>query len=193
MTGPEATRRTVTDLFSLTQDGGICPFPGIVDFVQGNDMSGGVFITVRVDNPRIADDLRYLKAGNGKYTTFFRPYHLWFVEAPISVARAYLYNEPLLVPLERPVVDVLTIAKKDLSAGEQLDRFGGFTFHGSIDKTSETQKLGALPVGIAPGARMKRPVKKGEVIRWADVILDESLTVVKLRRQQDAQNGLDLL
>ncbi len=186
MVGPEATRKTVSDIFSLTADGGICPFPGVVDFVQGGDMSGGVFITVRVDNTRVADDLRYLKAGNGRYTTFFRPYHLWFLEAPISVARAHLYREPWLTPLPRPVVDVLTIAKKDLAAGETLDDFGGFTFHGSIDRAEEADKLGALPVGLAPGARITRPVARGAVVTWKDVQLDESKTVVKLRRQQDA-------
>ena len=90
MVGPDADRRTVSDIFALQEDGGIVPFPGAVDFVQGSDMSGGVFITVRVGNRRIADDLKYLKVGNGKYTTFFRPYHLWFLEAPISVARAHL-------------------------------------------------------------------------------------------------------
>ncbi len=73
MVGPEATRQTVSSIFSLKEDGGICPFPGVVDFVQGGDMSGGVFLTVRTDNARIAADLKYLKAGNGKYTTFFRP------------------------------------------------------------------------------------------------------------------------
>ena len=186
MVGPEATRQTVNDIFALTEDGGICPFPGVVDFVQGSDMSGGVFITVRVDNARIADDLRYLKAGNGRYTTFFRPYHLWFIEAPISVARAHLYGEPWLVPLDRPVVDVLAIAKKDLSPGETLDAFGGYAFHGSMDRAEAAKKLDALPVGLAPGAKMVKAVKKGVVITWADVQLDESSTVVKLRRQQDA-------
>jgi predicted homoserine dehydrogenase-like protein len=187
MVGPEATRKTVSDIFSLKEDGGICPFPGVVDFVQGTDMSGGVFVTVRTDNARIADDLRYLKAGNGKYTTFFRPYHLWFLEAPISVARAHLYREPWLTPLSRPVVDVLTIAKKDLAAGDRLDDFGGFTFHGSLDTAQEAGKLDALPVGLAPGARVTRSVRRGTVITWKDVQLDESKTVVKLRRQQDAQ------
>lgn len=186
MVGPEATRKTVSDIFSLKEDGGICPFPGVVDFVQGTDMSGGVFVTVRTDNARIADDLRYLKAGNGKYTTFFRPYHLWFLEAPISVARAHLYREPWLTPLPRPVVDVLTIAKKDLAPGERLDDFGGFTFHGSLDTADEAGRLDALPVGLAPGARVARSVRKGAVITLKDVQLDESKTVVKLRRQQDA-------
>jgi predicted homoserine dehydrogenase-like protein len=186
MVGPEASRKTITGIFSLTQDGGICPFPGVVDFVQGSDMSGGVFITARVDNARIGDDLKYLKVGSGRYATFFRPYHLWFIEAPISVARAALYGEPWLVPLDRPVADVITIAKKDLATGESLDAFGGYTFHGSMDRAEEAVKLRALPVGLAPGAKVVRPVRKGAVIAWGDVRLDESSTVVKLRRQQDA-------
>ena len=186
MVGPEADRRTVNDIFALREDGGICPFPGVVDFVQGSDMSGGVFLTVRVNNARLAEDLRYLKTGKGKYATFFRPYHLWFIEAPLSVARAHLYREPWLVPLDRPVVEVLTMAKKDLAPGETLDAFGGYTFHGSMDRAPEAEKLDALPVGLAPGAKLIRPVAKGAVISWQDVQLDESSTVVKLRRQQDA-------
>jgi predicted homoserine dehydrogenase-like protein len=186
MVGPVADRKTVTGIFSLAEDGGICPAPGVVDFVQGPDMSGGVFLTARIDNPRIAEDLRYLKVGNGRYTTLFRPYHLWFIEAPISIARAALYGEPWLVPLDTPVVDVITIAKKDLSAGEILDQFGGYTYHGSMDKAGEAAALRALPVGLAPGAKMVRPARKGEVISWDHVRLDELSTVVKLRRQQDA-------
>ncbi len=185
MVGPEATRKTVSDIFSLKEDGGICPFPGVVDFVQGPDMSGGVFLTVKVESSRIAEDLRYLKAGNGKYTTFFRPYHLWFIEAPISVARAHLYREPWLLPLDRPVVDVMTVAKKDLAPGDVLDDFGGYTFHGTMDRAEEAKKANALPVGLAPGATIARRVRKGAVIAWSDVKLDESCTVVKLRRQQD--------
>jgi predicted homoserine dehydrogenase-like protein len=186
MVGPEATRQTISGIFSLEEDGGICPFPGVVDFVQGSDMAGGVFLTVRMDNARIAADLKYLKAGNGKYTTIFRPYHLWFIEAPISVARAHLYREPWLLPLERPVVDVMAVAKKDLHAGDVLDGFGGYAFHGTMDRAAEAKSLDALPVGLAPGAKIVSIVKKGSVIRWADVQLDESSPVVRLRRQQDA-------
>lgn len=186
MVGPVADRKTVTSIFSLVGDGGICPAPGCVDFVQGPDMSGGVFLTARVHSPRIAEDLRYLKVGKGSYTTLFRPYHLWFIEAPISVAQAALFGETWLVPLDRPVVDVLTVAKKDLAAGERLDQFGGYTFHGSMDRAEVATALGALPVGLAPGAVMTRPARKGEVLTWGHVRLDESSTVVKLRRAQDS-------
>lgn len=186
MVGPAADRRTVCDVFALEEDGGIVPFPGVVDFAQGSDLAGGVFITVRVAGGRIADDLKYLKAGNGRYAAFFRPYHLWFLEAPISVARAFLRKEPWLVPLDRPVAEVLTIAKKDLPAGAKLDAFGGYTFRGSLDRAEEASKLNALPAGLAPGAVLREPVERGQVVRWDQVELDEASTVVRLRRQQDA-------
>jgi predicted homoserine dehydrogenase-like protein len=186
MTGPEATLDTVSEIFALEEDGGCTKFPGAVDFVQGSAMAGGVFVTVRVKDQRIRDDLQYLKVGKGKYFTFFRPYHLWFLEAPISIARAHLHGQKTLVPLDRPVADVMTAAKRDLRPGERLDDFGGFTSYGVMDRAEEARALNALPVGLAPGAEVLRPVKSGEIVTWNDVKLDENSVVVKLRRQQDA-------
>ncbi|HSV31705.1 MAG TPA: hypothetical protein VLH40_06760 [Atribacteraceae bacterium] len=186
MVGPEADLATVSQVFALHEDGGISPHPGIVDFVQGPAMSGGVFITVRITDPRIREDLQYLKVGKGNYFTFFRPYHLWFLEAPLSVARAYLYREPTLQPLPRAITEVVTIAKKNLANGETLDTFGGYTFSGMIDRAEKALASNALPVGLAPGAVLKKVVNKGELITWDDVILAEDSTVVKLRREQDA-------
>lgn len=185
MIGPEATLETVSKIFALTEDGGITTFPGAVDFVQGSAMAGGVFVTVRIDDERICDDLHYLKVGSGNTFTFFRPYHLWFLEAPISIARAHLYHQPTLVPLDEPVADVMAIAKRDLTPGETLEDFGGFTQYGVMDTAAAARALDALPVGLAPGAVMIRPVAAGEVITWADVYLDEASTVVRLRREQD--------
>jgi predicted homoserine dehydrogenase-like protein len=185
MTGPEATLETVSEIFALEEDGGITKFPGAVDFVQGNSMAGGVFVTVRVEDKRIRSDLQYLKVGKGKYFTFFRPYHLWFLEAPISIARAHLHRHVTLAPLDRPVAEAMTVAKRDLKPGEHLDDFGGYTFHGVMDRAEVARELNALPVGLAPDAEVVRPVPAGEIVTWDDVKLDENNTVVRLRRQQD--------
>lgn len=185
MCGPQADLESVSRIFALEEDGGITKFPGAVDFVQGSAMAGGVFITVRIDDRRLQDDLQYLKVGSGKYYTFFRPYHLWFLEAPLSVARACLYRQATLVPLDRPVADVLTFAKRDLHPGERLDDFGGYTFYGMIDTAEEARRANALPIGLAPGATIMRPLPAGAVITWDDVQLDESSLVVRLRRRQD--------
>jgi predicted homoserine dehydrogenase-like protein len=186
MIGPEATLETVSQVFALEADGGLTQFPGAVDFVQGSSMSGGVFVTVRIDDARIQADLNYLKVGKGKYFTFFRPYHLWFLEAPISIARAHLHREVTLVPLDEPVAEVMTIAKRHLHPGDKLDDFGGFTFYGIMEQAGTARQLRALPAGLAPGAVVTRPVAAGQIITWEDVTLDEQSTVVKLRRQQEA-------
>lgn len=185
MIGPEATLVNVSEVFALEEDGGLTKFPGAVDFVQGSSMSGGVFVTVRITDPRIQADLNYLKVGKGKYFTFFRPYHLWFLEAPISIAQAHLLGEPTLVPLDEPCADIMTYAKRDLQPGQTLDTFGGYDFHGVMDLAGEVRQLNALPVGLAIGAKVVRPVAKGSVVTWDDVELDESSTVVRIRREQD--------
>ena len=198
MIGPEATQDTVSGIFALEQDGGVAKFAGAVDYVQGSAMAGGVFITVRIDDARIAQDLNYLKVGSGNYFTFFRPYHLWFLEAPISIARAVLDRETTLVPMDHPSADVVTVAKRNLAAGEALDTFGGYTFRGVMYDASELPGAGStataaghsgggaqpLPAGLAPGARITRAVASGEIVTWDDVELDEDAPVVRLRRAQ---------
>ena len=36
--------------------------------------------------------------------------------------------------------------------------------------------LGAVPIGLANGAAIKKPVKDGETVTWDDLILNTSLT-----------------
>jgi predicted homoserine dehydrogenase-like protein len=191
MLGPQATLDTISDIFALEEDGGIVRFPGAVDFVQGLSMSGGVFVTVRIQDKRICEDLKYLnltrdKQRGGKYFTLFRPFHLWFLEAPISIARAYFYKEVWLTTKDQTVADVITIAKRNLFPGEILDQFGGYTFYGLIDDVQQARRLNALPVGLAPGAKVLRPVGIGEVVTWDDVEVDKRSTVFSLRQKQDA-------
>lgn len=199
MIGPQATPETISEVFALEQDGGLARFAGAVDYVQGSSMAGGVFVTVRIDDRRIAEDLKYLKVGSGSYFTFFRPYHLWFLEAPISLARAVLRRETTLVPLDHPTADVMTVAKRDLEVGESLDGFGGHTLRGVIvenpppshrarvrgseEVTADPGRV--LPAGLAPGAKVVRPVAAGATMSWQDVELDEDAPVVRLRRAQD--------
>jgi predicted homoserine dehydrogenase-like protein len=185
MIGPQASFENVSQIFALEKDGGLSKYPGNIDFVQGPSMSGGVFVVVKVPDKRIAADLNYLKVGSGEYFTFFRHYHLWFLEAPISIAQAHIYRQPWLEPLDMPVADVLTIAKKDIKKGEILERFGGYTNYGVMELADVAKKINALPAGLSPGALMTQDVNKGDIITWDDVQLDESSTVVKLRRQQD--------
>jgi predicted homoserine dehydrogenase-like protein len=54
-----------------------------------------------------------------------------------------------------------------------------------MDRAEEAVSMGALPLGLAPGARVIRQLDEGEIITWQDVQLDEQSAVVKLRRRQE--------
>ncbi len=186
MIGPVADLNNVSNIFALKEDGGLSEFTGGVDYVAGSAMSGGVFVTVKVEDDRIVDDLRYLKVGKGPYFTFFRPYHLWFLEAPISIAKAVIKRETTLLSLDKPVCDVVAVAKKNLTNGDTMDVFGGYTFRGLMKEKGEAFSENALPAALAPDAAIIRNVKKGTVITWDDVELNENSALVRLRREQDA-------
>jgi predicted homoserine dehydrogenase-like protein len=44
---------------------------------------------------------------------------------------------------------------------------------------------GALPIGLAHGIPLTRPVRAGEVLRWADVRVDAESEAVRLRRAME--------
>ncbi|MCL5985494.1 MAG: SAF domain-containing protein [Actinobacteria bacterium] len=186
MYGPAAKLADLARVFALKENGGLLDFPGVVDYSIGSDVAGGVFVVIRVDNPRVSEDLEYLKVGKGPYFCFFRPYHLWFLEAPLSIARAYLRKEPTLVPLPNPVAEVVAVAKKDLNPGEILDGFGGFSCYGLLLKALEARGLNALPMGLAEGAVVKDKITKGQIIYYDMIELDKSSLLVQLRHKQEA-------
>ena len=108
------------------------------------------------------------------------------VEAPISIAKAALYGQPTGTPLPTPVADVITVAKRNLKAGEVLDGGGGYTVNGLIEKAEIARAENLLPLGLAYGVKLTRDVSQGEAISYDMVELDEDSFVLKLRRLQDA-------
>ena len=65
--------------------------------------------------------------------------------------------------------EVVTVAKRDLKAGELLDGIGGFCAYGLIDNTSTTRGIDALPISMSEGCVLRRDVPKDAVISFADV------------------------
>ena len=82
--------------------------------------------------------------------------------------------------------DVAAIAKRRLAAGEVLDGEGGFTVRGRLMPAADSLAAGALPIGLAHGARLRNPLAAGETVRFADVDIDESTDAVRFRRQMEA-------
>src|SRR5262249_47387549 len=63
-----------------------------------------------------------------------------------------------------PVCEVLTIAKRDLKAGERLDGVGGFCSYGLIDNRAAARAVGALPIGLSEDCVLRRGCGEDEGI-----------------------------
>ena len=169
-------------LFSLAEEGGILSSYGVVDYVRG--VAPGVFVIVRSGAEPVRETMEYLGMGAGPNHVLFRPYHLTSLETPISVARAAIYGEPTIISGDRPVAEVVAVAKRDLTGGEKLGGIGSADYYGGLYPNSAAREM--LPLGLAAGARTTRPVEKGSVIPRAGVELAEDSFVVNLRRLQEA-------
>jgi predicted homoserine dehydrogenase-like protein len=157
--------------------------PGIVDYTLAGDFGGGIFILARGKNREFVQPyLRYLKMGDGPNYLFFRPYHLCHIETPLSAAEAVIYHEPTVAPMGKPVAQTITLAKRDLKAGDVLDGIGGFNQYGELEIAAKAN--GLLPIGLAENVRLTRNVKKGDAIPESAVELNESSLLVKLWREQ---------
>ncbi|MBI1241388.1 NAD(P)H-dependent oxidoreductase [Umezakia ovalisporum] len=159
---------------------------GIVDYVVGAKPSPGVFVFATHEDPKQRHYLDLYKLGEGPLYSFYTPYHLCHFEVPLSVARAVLFQDPVLSPLAGPVVDVITTAKINLKAGETLDGIGYYMTYGQCENSAMVQQQKLLPIGLAEGCRLKRDIPQDQVITYDDVELPESRLCDQLRAEQNA-------
>lgn len=188
MFGPTTTLDQLPKVFAPQSQGGLLDTIGVVDYVIGN-VAPGVFLVFTSDLPVVVDELRYLKMGDGPNWALYRPYHLTSIETPLSVVRAVLSREPTIAPSHGMVAEVITVAKRNLRAGERIDGIGGSTVYGLTDLAEIARAERLLPLGIAQNATLRHDIEIGQPLRYDDVILDETQTVVQLRRLQDQWLG----
>lgn len=186
MYGPDATIKTLTNVFALQEDGGVLDRPGVVDYCMG-DVAPGVFVIVRSDAPYINHEMTYLAMGPGPYFALYRPFHLASIEAPLSVARAVLDREASLFAPSL-MAEVCTMAKKDLYPGDTIDGIGGYTVRGYADIAKDAKRDNLVPIGLIQNAIVQKPIKVGDLVSYDQVELDESSLIVQLRRKQDSLN-----
>lgn len=158
---------------------------GIVDYILSAEPSFGVFILGYNENPLIRRYMKMYKMGDGPLYTFYVPYHLCSLETSNSVGRAVLFSDATLAPIGGLVAEVVTLAKRDLKAGEYLDGIGEFTCYGAIDNYQTAKKENLLPMGLSEGCKLKRDIKMDEAITYTDVELPDGRLCDKLRVEQN--------
>ncbi len=189
MHGARADVAELNKVFVPRQDGGVLSRKGCVDYSTGK-VAPGVFAVITSPDERIRADMKFLAMGHGPYYTLYRPYHLCNVETPLSVAEAVLYGEAAIVSRQM-VSEVCTLAKRDLQPGDVVGEIGMADVFGRTYIYQEAQAQGAIPLGLAPGGRVTQPIRKGELLTWANFAPDSSLFVYKLRQMQDAQLAME--
>ena len=184
MHGLKVNLDELVKVFIPQEDGGILNQRGCVDYSTG-PIAPGVFAIVATDEPRIQADMQFVSMGDGPYYLFLRPFHLCNIETPIAVAEAAIYHETTVVANYRKA-EVVAVAKRDLAPGDTIGGIGSAEIFNRIYRYDEAHSMKALPMGLAPGARVLRPVPKGTPLTLDCVAPDTTRFVYQLRQQQDA-------
>ncbi len=184
------------------EDGGTLAGAGTVEVVsslerdgtpvQGDDLRWGVYVTFEAPTDYVAGCFTaygLATGAGGRFASLYRPYHLIGLETSVSVLRVGLDQEPTGTP-RAFVGDVTATAKRDLVPGDVLDGEGGSTVWGRLAPTAASLADGALPIGLADGIRLIRPVAAGRPVRWADVEQPQPSLALDLRRELERDSSL---
>jgi len=144
-----------------------------------------VFVVAEMAHPRLRQCMDYLKLGSGPYYTFYRPYHLCALEVPLTCARAVLYGRADMAPLAKPSAEVCALAKKDLKPGDRLDAIGEYTYRAWAMAATDARAQNAVPCGLLERGSVTQPIRKGELLTYANTAVDETSRLFEFRRRQD--------
>ncbi|MBU2580869.1 MAG: Gfo/Idh/MocA family oxidoreductase [Alphaproteobacteria bacterium] len=180
--------------------GGVLPGDGFVETVSSlnrdgsevaRDLRWGVYVVLKAQNDYAAACFRQygLRTDDtGQYASMYKPFHLIGLELSISVLNATLRGEP--TGSSRAFRgDAVTVAKRDLKVGEMLDGEGGYTVWGKASPAKLSLANDCLPIGLAHGVKVVRPIAKGALVRKADVVLDQGSEAMTIRAEAEALVG----
>lgn len=171
----------LTNLYDVDQ---LRELGGIVEYIVGAKPYPGVFVYATTKDPYSIKYLNYGKLGKGPLYSFYQPYHLLFFDIASSISRLIDFDDPVIAPLGRPVVDVITTAKTDLFPGDRLDGIGGFKSYGLCENHSIVIKENLVTMGLSEGCSVIKPIAKDSVITYDDVEIKKGRLIDKLMLEQ---------
>ena len=163
---------------SLERDGRVIPY----------DIRMGVWVVFEGETEyirRCFEEYKVRTDPTGRYACLYKRWHLIGLEVGISVASIGLRREPTGCATGFRA-DAIAAAKRDLKVGEILDGEGGYTVAGQLMPAEDSLARGCLPLGLAHGWKLVKPVAAGEPVKWTDVAYDANATAVKARREMEA-------
>ncbi|MCZ6522365.1 MAG: SAF domain-containing protein [Alphaproteobacteria bacterium] len=194
---PPASCDELAEICKPKAEGGTLDHAGTVEVVSSlnRDMSAvehhlqmGTYVVIEAGHDyvrRCLEEYSLQPDSTLRYAALYRPLHLIGLELGISVASVALRGEATGAATGFRA-DAVTTAKRELASGEVLDGEGGASVWGRIMAAGESVAVGALPLGLSQGARLKRPIATGETVRWSDVETDASDPAIAIRREMEA-------
>ena len=176
--------------------GGALDGDGVVEVVSSlqrngqpveRDLRWGVYVVFKAENDYAAACFKQYGLptdATGRYAAMYKPFHLIGLELSISVLNVALRGEPT-GSCKAWRGDAVTVAKRNLKAGEMLDGEGGYCVYAKLIPAPRSLKLGALPIGLAHHVKLLRDVAAGAFVTAADVALDNGALAVCIRREME--------
>jgi predicted homoserine dehydrogenase-like protein len=194
---PPASVEDIPFVTRPISEGGVLERKGMVEVISSLETNGrqipydirmGVWVTVEAETDYIKNCFEEYNAHtdpSGRYFTLYKRWHLIGLEVGVSVASVALRQEPTGVAMNWNA-DVVATAKRDLRPGELLDGEGGYTVWGKLLPAATSKKMGGLPLGLAHGVKVIRPIAKGQSLCWDDVAMDTTTHAYQIRREMEA-------
>ena len=197
---PPGSVDEIPALMRPRQEGGVLHHKGQVEVISSlrrdgaeipYDIRFGVFVVFEGESEyirRCFTEYGVKTDPSGRYACMYKRWHLIGLEVGISVASVGLRGEPTGCPTGWRA-DAVALAKKNLLAGEILDGEGGYTVVGRLMPAADSLAQGCLPLGLAHGWKLLRPVAAGQPVRWNDVAIDAASSAVRARREMEQAFG----
>jgi predicted homoserine dehydrogenase-like protein len=178
---PNSPIETVVNQFNVEE---LSAGSGLVDYVVGAEPNGGIFVLATTEDKLDRHFLDLYKVGKGPLYCFYTPYHLCHFHTRSSIARAVLFNDPVIAPKDKVMVEVIAAAKRDLKAGETIDPIGHFMTYGLCENSTMARKENLLPLGLAENCTLRRDIPKDQVLTFDDVVVPQGRLIDQLWQQQ---------
>jgi len=194
---PAGSVDEIPSLMRPRAEGGVLHHKGQVEVVSSlrpdgtpieYDIRFGVFVAFEGESDyirRCFAEYGVRTDASGRYACLYKRWHLIGLEVGISVASVGLRGEPTGCATGFRA-DAVATAKRALKAGELLDGEGGYTVVGRLMPAADSLAQGCLPLGLAHGWKLLRPVAAGQPLAWGDVAVDAEATAVRARREMEA-------
>ncbi len=194
---PPASVEDIPYVTRPISEGGVLERKGMVEVISSLEPDGrkipydirmGVWVTVEGETEYIRNCFEEYNAHtdpSGRYFTLYKRWHLIGLEVGVSVASVALRGEPTGVATGWHA-DVVATAKRDLKPGEILDGEGGYTVWGKLLPAATSLRIGGLPLGLAHGVKVVRPVAQGQSLSWDDVAMDTQTHAYQIRREMES-------